>query len=257
MNGAMGMIKDMNKWINEENVTRDSVTTVHRGLVYQVCKHYAAWGYRLGLDYNDLVETGYIGLINAFDRFDTENYNVRFSTYAYPLIRGEIQNLLSGYNAGLKYTLETKRLAWKIYEDNMENETLEKICEHFSSVEGQVIDSLHFLKNEHLESIEVIGFPKLDEQTSLGTDDDHSLVFVKGFFKELTEEEAFMLREIMLGKSRLEISKLLGVSQPLISRRMNKVKMKYLAYSDPSQKIRNYTDFVNSRRCHLQGGFCE
>lgn len=255
---AAGVNNKMNKWINEENITRNNVITVHKGLVYEVCKYYAAWGYRLGFDYSDLLETGYIGLINAFDRFDSENYTVRFSTYAYPLIRGEVQNLLSGYNAGLKYSLETKRLAWKIYEENMENDTTEKICDYFSSGKQKVNDSLHFLRNEHPESIEVMGISELDEHASISADDDHTLVFVKGFFQELTREEAFMLREIMLGKSQLEISKILGVSQALISKRMNKVKMKYLDYSEAQPKNMNFTDYVNSRRFYVGGGgVCE
>lgn len=247
----------MEKWINEENVTRDGVTSVHKGLVYEVCKYYAAWGYRLGFDYSDLIETGFIGLINAFDRFDPQKYKVRFSTYAFPLIRGEIQNLLSNHNAGLKYSLETKRLAWKIYEKNMESDSVNRICEHFSVERQQVNDSLHFLRNEHLESIEVIGLTALDAHSSLSVEDDHTAILVEGFFLELTEEESFMVRESMLDKSQLEISKLAGVSQACISKRMNKVKMKYLAYSEPKREIKNYTDFVNSRRSQLRGEGCE
>ena len=56
--------------------------------------HYVARRFRdRGAEYEDLYQYGCIGLMKAVDRFDA-NYNVRFSTYAVPIIMGEIRRFL-------------------------------------------------------------------------------------------------------------------------------------------------------------------
>ena len=56
--------------------------------------HYVVKRFRdRGTEYEDLVQYGCIGLIKAIDRFDP-GYNVRFSTYAVPIIMGEVRRFL-------------------------------------------------------------------------------------------------------------------------------------------------------------------
>lgn len=61
----------------------------HLGLVRQVAKRF--WG--RGTDMEDLVQIGVIGLIKAVDRFD-DTRGLKFSTYAVPMILGEIRQFL-------------------------------------------------------------------------------------------------------------------------------------------------------------------
>lgn len=58
------------------------------GLVHACAKHFK----NKGIEYDDLYGAGCEGLIKAVDRFDTE-YGVQFSTYAVPVILGEIKRL--------------------------------------------------------------------------------------------------------------------------------------------------------------------
>ena len=68
---------------------RDVLIEKNLGLVHHIVKRFAGRGY----DMEDLFQTGTIGLMKAIDHFDL-SYDVKFSTYAVPLIAGEIRRFL-------------------------------------------------------------------------------------------------------------------------------------------------------------------
>lgn len=68
---------------------RDTVIESNLGLVHFIVKRFLNRGY----DAEDLFQIGCIGLVKAVDQFDT-GYEVKFSTYAVPLITGEIKRFL-------------------------------------------------------------------------------------------------------------------------------------------------------------------
>ncbi len=68
---------------------RDAVVEKNLGLVHFIVKRFQNRGY----DAEDLFQIGCIGLVKAVDQFD-EKYGVKFSTYAVPLITGEIKRFL-------------------------------------------------------------------------------------------------------------------------------------------------------------------
>lgn len=68
---------------------RDTVIEENLGLVHFIVKRFQNRGY----DAEDLFQIGCIGLVKAVDQFD-EKYGVKFSTYAVPLITGEIKRFL-------------------------------------------------------------------------------------------------------------------------------------------------------------------
>ena len=67
----------------------DELVRANSGLVHSIVKRFLQRGY----DMDDLYQIGVIGLIKAIRKFDT-SYNVMFSTYAVPLITGEIRRFL-------------------------------------------------------------------------------------------------------------------------------------------------------------------
>ncbi|MBS3939105.1 MAG: SigB/SigF/SigG family RNA polymerase sigma factor [Peptococcaceae bacterium] len=72
-----------------DNSSRDKMLLGHARLVYSVVGRFL----NIGHDPEDLFQIGCIGLLKAIDRFDP-SYNVKFSTYAVPLIIGEIRRYL-------------------------------------------------------------------------------------------------------------------------------------------------------------------
>ena len=68
---------------------RDILTEKNMGLVHSIARRFQ----NRGAELEDLVQIGCIGLLKAIDKFDL-SYEVRFSTYAVPMITGEIKRFL-------------------------------------------------------------------------------------------------------------------------------------------------------------------
>ena len=68
---------------------RNRLVTENMGLIWSIVKRFTGRGHEL----EDLFQIGSIGLIKAIDKFDT-SYDVRFSTYAVPMITGEVKRFL-------------------------------------------------------------------------------------------------------------------------------------------------------------------
>lgn len=79
------------------------------GLVWCVVKRF----YNRGVDMEDLFQIGTIGLLKAIDKFDL-NYDVKFSTYAVPMITGEIKRFLRD-DGMIKVSRSLKELSYKAY----------------------------------------------------------------------------------------------------------------------------------------------
>lgn len=87
---------------------RNRLVEENTGLVHSVVKRFVGRGY----DREDLFQIGCIGLIKAIDHFNLE-YQVQFSTYAVPLIMGEIRRFLRD-DGMVKVSRSTRELGWKL-----------------------------------------------------------------------------------------------------------------------------------------------
>ena len=72
-----------------DKAAREQLVTENIGLVWSIVRRFANRGYEM----EDLFQVGSIGLIKAIDKFDT-SFEVKFSTYAVPMITGEIKRFL-------------------------------------------------------------------------------------------------------------------------------------------------------------------
>ena len=99
---------------------RDVFIEENLGLVHSICKRFSG----KGVEYDDLYQAGCIGLIKATDAFD-EDRGLMFSTYAVPVIMGEVRRLFRDGGA-IKVSRSVKELSFHI---NKERERLEqKLC---------------------------------------------------------------------------------------------------------------------------------
>ena len=87
---------------------RDRVVTENVGLVWSIVRRFANRGHEM----EDLFQIGSIGLIKAIDKFDA-SYEVKFSTYAVPMITGEIKRFLRD-DGMIKVSRSLKETAVKI-----------------------------------------------------------------------------------------------------------------------------------------------
>ncbi len=74
---------------NGDQEARDKLVLDNVGLVWSIVRHFSGRGYEL----EDLYQIGCIGLIKAIDKFNPE-FQVKFSTYAVPMIMGEVKRFL-------------------------------------------------------------------------------------------------------------------------------------------------------------------
>ena len=88
---------------------RERLTENNMGLVHSIARRFQ----NRGVEMEDLIQIGCIGLLKAIDKFDT-SYDVRFSTYAVPMITGEIKRFLRD-DGMVKVSRSLKETAAKAY----------------------------------------------------------------------------------------------------------------------------------------------
>ena len=101
----------------KEKTERDSFIEQNLGLVHSLCKRFCG----RGIEYDDLYQAGCMGQIKAFDAFD-DTRGLCFSTYAVPVVLGEIRRLFRDGGA-VKVSRSVKELSMKI---NREQARLEQ-----------------------------------------------------------------------------------------------------------------------------------
>lgn len=189
------------------------------------------------LEYDDLMQLGAMGLMKAISHFDV-SFGVRFSTYAVPMISGEIKRFLRDDGA-VKVSRWAKTLASKIsqYTDEKQKAgeaepTVDELAAHFS-VEPQDIvfamDTTHYL----LSLSEPLGD---EDGASLGdkivgdSSPDESLdtLMLRDCIKSLPErEKKIIILRYFRDKTQSEVAKELGVSQVQVSRIEGRILKKF------------------------------
>ncbi|MFQ9511870.1 MAG: sigma-70 family RNA polymerase sigma factor, partial [Lachnospiraceae bacterium] len=92
---------------NGDKTARDRLVEENLGLIWSIIRRFTGRGQEL----DDLFQIGSIGLMKAIDKFDT-SFGVRFSTYAVPMITGEIKRFLRD-DGMIKVSRSLKEIAIK------------------------------------------------------------------------------------------------------------------------------------------------
>lgn len=178
---------------------------------------------------DDLFQVGCLGLVKAIDNFDT-NYDVKLSTYACPMIEGEIKRYLRDNNT-LRISRSIKDLAYKTLKLKEElsicgkEPTNKEVAERLGVTEYEVTNALDSLRdpvsmyepiyNDGGDTIYLYDqIANREEEYGL----DSKLALDKAM-KNLKEREINILKErFIIGKTQMEIAEELGISQAQISR---------------------------------------
>lgn len=211
---------------------RDQIVTENLGLVWSIVRRFTNRGQEL----EDLFQIGTIGLIKAIDKFDT-SFNVKFSTYAVPMITGEIKRFLRD-DGMIKVSRSLKEIAGKVritreilgnqlgreptieeiskeiqveveeivlaLESNAEVESLYKTIYHGEGNAIYLMDKLEQKKDESEEMINRFALNEIIESL------------------EPKEQKIIRLRYYM-EKTQTDIAKELGISQVQVSRLEKKI----------------------------------
>ena len=114
----MDTLKLIEKARNGDKEARDKVITDNVPLVWSIVRRFS----NRGQEPQDLFQIGTIGLIKAIDKFDS-TFDVKFSTYAVPMITGEIKRFLRD-DGMIKVSRSLKEMAGKIrnFQDSLSKE---------------------------------------------------------------------------------------------------------------------------------------
>lgn len=179
---------------------------------------------------DDLFQVGVIGLIKAIDNFDL-NHEVKFSTYAVPMIIGEIKRYLRD-NSSLRVSRSIKDLAYKALKtkdeltflNNREPTALE-IAKRLNMSEWDVTQALNSLKDtvSMFEPIYNDGGDVIYLSDQLSNDDEiydlETRISLKDALNKIKEKEKYIiLQRYLIGKTQTELAEEIGISQAQISR---------------------------------------
>ena len=126
-----------------DKAARDLVVQENIGLVWSIVRRFANRGHEM----EDLFQIGSIGLIKAIDKFD-DSFDVKFSTYAVPMITGEIKRFLRDdgmikVSRSLKETATKIRVTREILGNELGREaTIEEIGERLNIPKEEVVMAL-------------------------------------------------------------------------------------------------------------------
>ena len=186
------------------------------------------------IEYDDLFQIAGIGLLKAIKNFK-QDFNVRFSTYAVPMILGEIKRQMrdDGY---IKVSRSLKSLSSKItrYMDEVikqgnDDPTVEQIARHFDISPSDVVFALDATRLP--VSLYETTSDKDGKQTELvdrlPTDEDRKMVqslILKDMLSHLSERERkIIIYRFFRDMTQGEIAEKMGVSQVQISRLDTKI----------------------------------
>ena len=184
-----------------------------------------------GENLDDLFQVGCLGLVNAIDNFDL-SYNVKLSTYAVPMILGEIKRYLRDNNP-LRVSRSVKDLAYNVLKEkeNLTNKlgrdpSIEEIANSLGISIVDIANSLEAMRTpiSIFEPIYSDGgdtiylYDQIATKESLNKDIDTNLA-IDAAINALDKRSRKIIEErYIIGKTQMEIAEELGISQAQISR---------------------------------------
>lgn len=212
--------------------TKEQLIKENSGLIWNVVRRFAG----RGCETEDLYQIGAIGLLRAVERFDF-GFEVRFSTYAMPLIAGEIRRFLRD-DGMIKVSRTLKEALWKIKrtEEELRHElgrepAVEEIAGRVGMETGEIIISLE--ANSDVESIDQEIFQKDGKSVSLGdrlaserdeNEETLNRLFLEQLLGTLPEREQRLIRlRFYENRTQSQSAELLGISQVQVSRMEKKI----------------------------------
>lgn len=180
-----------------DKTARDQLVLDNVGLVWSIVKRFSGRGHEM----EDLFQIGSIGLMKAIDKFDM-SFDVRFSTYAVPMITGEIKRFLRD-DGMIKVSRSIKEMGAKVrlVRENMiytlgREPTIEEIAGQIGVSREEIAASME--AGAEVESL----------YKTIGSGDDNSMCLMDKVEKKEDDEETLLnqmvLKELLDGLSEKE-----------------------------------------------------
>lgn len=213
----------------EQGTARDRFIESNLGLVHSLCRRFSG----RGIEYDDLYQAGCMGLVKAADAFD-ESRGLCFSTYAVPVILGEVRRLFRD-GGTVKVSRTVKELSLKI---GRERERLELKIGREPTV-SEIADALEVSPEDVTEALcatqPTVSLTFEDEdgnhEIDLPDDDTTNLVTERIYITEALSKLDEIERRLMIYRyfnyyTQSKTAQLLNMSQVQVSRTEKRVLKK-------------------------------
>ena len=184
-----------------------------------------------GENADDLFQIGCVGLIKAIDNFEIEQ-NVQFSTYAVPMIIGEVKRYLRDNNS-IRVSRSIRELSYKII---AEKERFNRENNREPTIE-ELADILKVEKEDIIMSIDAIQTPlslqepvsgnnvdniNIEDQISDKRNSDNywaeTITIIEAMKKLSEKEKTILSKRFFEGRTQIEVANEIGISQAQVSR---------------------------------------
>jgi RNA polymerase sporulation-specific sigma factor len=189
-----------------DKIAEEEIIENNKALIYKIIKDYY-YASSNPTDMEDVFQAGCLGLIKAVKNFKPEMGN-KFITYAYYLIRGEVQRMYE-HHARREVTISSIQLRNR---DGYVMESQEEIVEYIRSDRGEAEDAWNHLKDTHNK---ILIENLLDQVTPLQKE-----ILVYRYYKDLSQQE---------------IGVLINKSQVFVSREEKRARKKLLTLMEKSE----------------------
>lgn len=216
-----------------DKAAREMLIENNLGLVHAVVRRF----YGRGIEAEDLFQIGVIGLMKAIDKFDL-SFEVKFSTYAVPLISGEIKRFLRD-DGPVKISRTVKENSWKVSKaaTHLQNKlgrdpTIQEIAVEAELSVEEVVVAVESAKT--VESIYAIVYQtdgsdmylldKMAEKKQDPGDEVVDQLLLKQLLSELdANERKLIYLRFFQNKKQVEVAKIMGITQVQVSRLEKKI----------------------------------
>lgn len=181
---------------------------------------------------DDLFQIGCVGLLKAIDNFDL-SHEVKFSTYAVPMILGEVRRYLRDNNSSIRVSRSLRDTAYKAlkYREQVYNKTgkeasLEEVASHLNVSLFDVVQALDSLREPvsmfepiYSDGGDTIYLVDQIEDKNTNSNEISMRVALDDAIQNLEDREQYILDErFVIGKTQMEIAQELQISQAQVSR---------------------------------------
>lgn len=210
-----------------ERSARDKLINGNLRLVLSVIQRFTNRGEYV----DDLFQVGCIGLMKAIDNFDLSQ-NVKFSTYAVPMIIGEIRRYLRDNNP-IRVSRSLRDIAYKALQvrDSLVNKhsrepSINEIADELNVPREEIIFALDAIQ-EPISLFEPIyhdGGDPIFVMDQIGDEKNHDVNWLEGIavreaLRKLSQREKLILSlRFFEGKTQMEVAEEIGISQAQVSR---------------------------------------
>ena len=235
------MVKLFKKYKEEDSFAKEDLVNGNLKLVLSILRKYNNRCDNM----DDLFQVGCIGLIKAIENFDL-NFDVKFSTYAVPMIIGEVKRYLRD-NTSFRIARSVKDIAYHAFQvkEELTNKfnkepSIKEIAEKLELTEFEVSNAIDSMKDtlSISEPIYNDGGDTIylqdqieDKKNDMKYIDEK--VALKEAINNLKDKEKYIITErYIIGKTQMELASEIGISQAQISRieksALNNIKNKIM-----------------------------